>query len=629
MSITRTRTAGIGLATIVIGSHLVLPLAPHVPTLSMSSEDGHLSHLSSTVTQLWVIEATLLGALLVALFFGLSAVRDSDPPRATLDRLLVDIGFEWVLALLTSALVGSGITALMLLSPGWEWPIKSPSLGALPLLDFVFFGAGIGAFVFLIVKAAGYLYPAAVLRLTVEQAAMLSRVVSRDERKRWQDRLHGWDGTFGRQPAKPRPLPSPPKERRDLIGLFAEVQDRAIRAVELDDLPRLREMLGVLRTILSAHFSEWESPESARKDHETPLDDHPPLWQSIESLTMDRVEVGLCDLVELAISRPGSGCTPSLLWFPFLVWNLGLDQDFHRMSRFGLELASRTYLQLLRAKDKTLVEQWVTMWRRPPNGPEEFLMHQVRLGIREEDTKEEDVHHLLLAGHEVRLCLSRAMSTALLAGDASTCLDLLGSRSTVINIFWPIRDPHFSYPDSVRQRLREIELASAEGMAILIGLAAVVFHERGEMAPVLKAMLRIAREEDFKSVERVSEVLDSRIRKWFTPEWFSSVLSADDEVLIHTGQSLFDVSEDFSEEELAARAFVLLVSDFAKESEGQGHLDLLSLIQGRPELLAVVEQMTDGSRDWGDFLPSGFDGMGMTVAPSPPKRRRRGGKRAG
>jgi len=498
---------GLVVIVLVVGLHLTTPLVPGLPEMSDSER------LTAFMIALWGVEAAVIGATIVALFFALSSVQHSQPTKAGLSALFRDLRLELVLGLLLGVLLGSGLSVLLLQPANWNWPLDSPSLESLPLLSFSLFVLSMLSLFWLVWKATEYLHPSAAQDLTLKEAERLAVVVGRHERRmeaRQRQEIQQIFTSSGNRGSSPGPqtqrIQRDPPERGELIELFDEAHERAVKAIEADDMPALQDALSVSTATLRGYI---DCSDKQKATHKLDASESRPFEGKFNrGLCLERVSRDTISLMEIAAQRPKHRCSLQMVWYPFSIWRLGLKQDNHEATVLGLELVAYSYWQISSATDSVLVDQWRAIWREGIFGPESFIKQEARTAIRPEGTELDRVLHYLLSSLEVQDTLFLVSALALYKNDVDISGELIASHMDIHNVFWIIEDPVWRFPDEAKQGLNAYNRAIREGLALLIGLAAVrVENEEnaGTKSRLLPFMLEAA-ERDFESLEELAGI---------------------------------------------------------------------------------------------------------------------------
>jgi hypothetical protein len=584
--------AGFAGTVVVIALALAIPLVPGLPEIPTTDS------ILAFVAALWGVQAGVVGATLVALFFAFGSVQSARPTKAALDELLKEIKLGPILGLFFGVLVAYGLSFLLLQPAPWAWPLDSPSLESLPLLDFAFFVASMVALLWLVWKAAHYLHPAAAHDLTLKQAKRLALAVSRHERSERAERSRE-SPTFERVGrvlrARPSKVRREPRERSALIDLFNEVYERGVKALETDDLPSLEDALSVFRIALTASILESRSTGAAEAAHRAAWGEFGSSWALLESrLCVDRASYDSYRLMDIAATRPESRCSRYLLWFPFSLWRLGLENDDHEVVATALDAAAGIYWQIARPSSQALVSYWLEIWREHLFGPEHFVTSTARAGIRPEQVALDDVLHCILSSLEVQRALFLVAALAIHRDDIHTCGNLVASHVTMANVFWPINDPDWRFPEGAKQALESYDNALRESMVVLIGLAAVKFENGGTMEGLLKFMLEAAKS-DFQSLADLESTCAANLHGG--PRWFARHMDIAEPPFYASA-----ISHDYAyPEDLQAWAHILLLPQFV---EGPVDIESLNLGEGdsRAAFGRVLGRIQKNRERWDSFL---------------------------
>ncbi len=594
---TLKRRPGYGLLSLAacissVALHLAFAFIPGLPALSVSTANGGpLSQLSGAMSQLWVIEATVLGAVLVAMFFAFTSVKESDPPSATLDALLADIGFNWTLAVFTSALVGSCLTTLMLQVQDWAWPITAPSVGALPLLDFALFAAVVYALIFIVSKSVKYLYPSAIHGLTLQRARRLAAAVASFEHKQEAQPSRLVTSADGFLSFETHEIPPPP-EVGQMRLLFSELEERGSRAIVADDPERLYDLLDVLREALRSHYQPEGRADLARTFHESPLDEQSMLSSDMSfPVTPGAVERIIAMVLHEFNPGPSARCTFPIVWFPFSIWADGREMDSHRLARLGLELAAKTYWAAASKSAHTTLNEWIRIWREHPHGPESYITNMARPALQENSADDKVVLHHLLSAHEIFQCSATSMCLALLRKERNGFFEILNSIRDVENVFWPVKDKEYEFSPLAKALLRDIDQVEIQSLLILAGFAGVRHHNGDDLKPELDYLFEVIKSKSFwMRDEGPQVVLGGRPRRCIE-DWYFQAMTI--------GEGGFHYDNKWNDDAYLEDAAVwgsLLYLSASHQKLSSGDKQSLSNLMGRRTVRSVCERIASRDR---------------------------------
>lgn len=583
-----------GPAAVIVGVHLLtLTMAPSSSPISISS-DADVQQLSSTANQLWAIEATIFGAMLVALFFAFTSAQRADPSRVVIRRLREEIKLDSFLSLFGGVLFSTGLTVFSL-QPGSLRSHASPgTLSALVSIDFVAFALCLVAVMLIVLKASLYTHSSAVEGLARDYGIRLARIVHRYENLESESRSATWtmdlsgrtdDEVYVRRPTAVRKL----------NRLVADAAQAGVAAIQVDNAPELEKELILFQTLLLNDISQNECERNADAEHQASMSlrstfrwwlatdwDSPHLHQ--------RIGRALSDLLSAAATQDNSRCTRMLMRFPVNLWARSLDRERHDVARFGLAYSRNAYVALSQTGSNAR-KAWLDSWINNSPNPENFVMYQARVGSRSTDD-ERRIFHYMLAAHEVRQHALSIALTAICNGDVDMCTRLVASPANDPDQFWALR----SGSASIVSRLAEMDTAEAQAMAMLVGTVAIKLNEGKQLRELLDLLLRASVDYFFDCADKVIALANADLGGG--PAWLLDSLNGSEPPYYESDGAPFLPQT----EQLQAWTLVLILSRICPDITKLRVAGLESLDAGRAEVRGVIRRIETHGNQWKGFF---------------------------